>query len=59
MSKDDEVNFKVEVYQKDGQLIDVRVDTETQEIWVTEKQIAKLFELTPQGDRPPHFKHIQ
>ncbi|HEK0450243.1 TPA: virulence RhuM family protein [Proteus mirabilis] len=49
MSKDDEVNFKVEVYQKDDQLIDVRVDTETQEIWVTEKQIAKLFELTPQA----------
>ncbi|WP_025155346.1 RhuM family protein [Morganella morganii] len=45
MSNNDEVNFKVEVYQKDDQLIDVRVDTETQEIWVTEKQIAKLFDL--------------
>lgn len=45
MSKDDEVNFKVEVYQKDDQLIDVRIDIETQEVWVTEKQIAKLFDL--------------
>lgn len=45
MSKDDEVNFKVEVYQKDDQLIDVRVDTDTQEIWVTEKEISKLFNV--------------
>ncbi|MEM8134042.1 RhuM family protein [Morganella morganii] len=45
MSNNDEVNFKVEVYQKDDQLIDVRVDTETQEIWVTEKEIAKLFNV--------------
>lgn len=41
MSKDDEVNFKIEVYQKDDQLIDVRVNTDTQEIWVTEKEISK------------------
>lgn len=45
MSKDDEVNFKIEVYQKDDQLIDVRVDTDTQEIWVTEKEISKLFNV--------------
>ncbi|BET96495.1 RhuM family protein [Xenorhabdus taiwanensis] len=45
MSKNCGPDFKVEVYQKDGQLIDVKIDRETQEVWVTKKQIAKLFDV--------------
>ncbi|WBF44469.1 RhuM family protein [Serratia rubidaea] len=49
MSGSDKLDYKIEVYQRGSSLIDVRIHKETQDIWVTEKQIAKLFELTPQA----------
>ncbi|ENG1468973.1 virulence RhuM family protein [Yersinia enterocolitica] len=48
MSNDDALDYKVEIYPKGNSLINVRIHKETQEVWVTEKQIAELFDLTTQ-----------
>lgn len=46
---DNDLDFKVEVFQRGNSLVDVKVHKETQEIWISEKQIAALFELTTQA----------
>ncbi|EKN3891643.1 TPA: virulence RhuM family protein [Yersinia enterocolitica] len=48
MSNGDALDYKVEIYPKGNSLIDVMIHKETQEVWVTEKQIAELFDLTTQ-----------
>lgn len=46
---EDNLDFKVEIFQRGNSLVDVRIEKDTQEIWISEKQIATLFELTTQA----------
>lgn len=46
---DKDLEYKVEVFQRGDSLVDVRVDKNTQEVWVSERQIATLFDVTSQA----------
>jgi len=45
------------IYQEDGQVVDVRLDTACDTVWLTQRQMGELFETTPENVLM-HLKNI-